>query len=215
MRASLRTLITMRPSSDHTLIATVNAHLRQLRSLALHNVDEATLRMASGSLRFLIVDGNLERAWRASGIGGPMTFRTWCIAAVEPNQPVAAFCGGGDVLPGIPFSACRGARLIEKTLDLRSLTNAARIQVGDVKISTAEVIAYVANALGGSHYDPSGRTARKPKSDLLRRLEAGEIEGPPLRVNGRSLLHHEILSIAQAITRSAQVARLSGWKPVA
>ena len=116
------------------------------------------------------------------------------------------------MLPNIPFSACRNATLEDKTLDLDSYCRSPRIQVGNVKISTVEIIQYVANALGGSHLDPSGNASKRPKADILRRLEAGEIEGPPLRVNNRSLLHHEILSLAQTVTRSPQVATLRAWK---
>ena len=199
---------------DSELIATVNAHLRQVESVAFHNADEPTMRAATGSLRFLLADGNLARAWRASGIGGPMIFRAWCIASTGPGE-VVAFCGGGDLLPGIPFSACRGATLKEKSLDLVAFCRETRIQVRHVKVSTVEIIQYVANALGGSHYDPSGKTAKRPKAETLRRVEAGEIEGPPLRVNDRSLLHHEILSIAQAVVHSPQVARLRRWPAIA
>ena len=81
----------------------------------------------------------------------------------------------------------------------------------DVKISTIEVVQYVANSLGGSHFDPSGKAARKPKAEVLRKLEAGEIEAPGIRVNNRSLLHHEILSISQAIVRSPQIEQLQAW----
>src|SRR5262249_18493102 len=136
---------------DIELIATVNAHLRQTE--ASYASDEATLRVMTGSLRFLLADGNLARAWRLSSIGGPMTFKTNCITSTRSGN-VVALCGGGDLLPGIPFSACRGASLEVKTLDLASFCRSTRIQIDDTKISTTELIQYVANARGGSHYDP-------------------------------------------------------------
>jgi len=202
----------MKPVGDQDiqLIDTVKAHLKQIEPVAIYRSDEATLRVATGSLRFLLADGYLARAWSAAGIGGPMTFQTWCITSVGPS-PVVAFCGGGDMLPGIPFSACRGASLGQKTLDLKSFCHSTRIQVEDIKISTVELIHYVANALGGSHFDPAGKAAKKPKAELLRKLESGEISAVPLRVNDRSLLHHEILSIAQTLARSKEVDALRAW----
>lgn len=193
--------------NDAAFVETVKAHLKQIDAAAAFNIDEATLRAISGSLRLLLADNALARAWKASGLRGPMTFSAWCID-ITGSGDVVAFCGGGDVLPGIPFSACRNAKLREKQLDLAALCRNTRIQVGEVKISTVDLVQYVANALGGSHYDLEGRAARKPKADLLKRLEGGEIEGPPLRVNGRSLLHHELLSIAQILIRSPEVTML-------
>lgn len=197
---------------DYELIATVNAHLKAVEAIANHDADEATLRAATGALRFLLADDHLSRAWRASGIGGPMTFRAWCIESISSGD-VLVFCGGGDLLPGIPMSICRGARLKEKTLNLRGLCNETRIQVGNVEISTVEFIKYFANARGGSHYDLVGKAAKKPKAEVLSRVSTGEFNGIGMRINERDLLHHEILSIAQAIVRSPEVVKLRRWQP--
>ncbi|MFY9629183.1 MAG: hypothetical protein WAK03_13675 [Methylocystis sp.] len=199
--------------TDIALVKTVNAHLKQLSVLSsAHNADEADIRVASSSLRFLLVEESLAWAWRASGLGGSMTFKTWCIISTEGND-VIAYCGGGDVLPGMPFSACRNAKLAELSLNLHDFCKRTRIQIGKEKISTVQLIQYVANTLGGAHFDPEGKSpkSRKPAFDLLRRLEAGEFGGLPLLVNDRNLLHHELFSVAQALVRSPDVARLKTW----
>jgi hypothetical protein len=196
------------------LVKTVNAHLKQLSVLSsAHNAEEADIRVASGSLRFLLVDDWLARAWRTSGFGGSMTFKTWCIASTEGND-VIAYCGGGDLLPGIPFSACRNAKLAEYSLNLHDFCERTRIKIGTVEISAVQLIKYVANTLGGSHFDPEGKSlkSKKPAFDLLRRLEAGEFVGLPFLVNDRNLLHHELFSVAQALIRSPDVARLKTWR---
>lgn len=164
-------------------------------------------------MRYLLVEDMLARAWKASGCGGPMTFRTWCITSTTVDD-VVAYCGGGELLPGIPFSACRNAALGERSVDLKTFRFRARIQVGAVKVSTIELIQYVANTLGGAHFDPEGKTprSRKPVFDLLRRLEAGEFGGLPFKVNDRNLLHHEILSITEMLLRSPEVSRLRHWR---
>jgi hypothetical protein len=199
--------------TEISLIKTVNAHLKQLSALSVFNVDEASLRVASSSLRFLLVEDWLGRAWKASGLGGPMTFKAWCITSTQ-GEDVIAYCGGGDILPGIPISACLNAKLAELALDLAAFCQRPRIQIGTVKVSTVQLIQYVSNTLGGTHFDPEGKSPRskKPVFDLLRRVEAGEVASFISQVNGRNLLHHEILSVAQVVIRSPEVARLMAWR---
>lgn len=199
---------------DVERIATVGAHLELIERAARHDATEASMRVVTGSLRLLLNDGNLAAAWQASGLKGPMTFRAWCIDTLDKGK-VVAFCGGGDIIPGIPTSACFGARLKEKSLGLGEFCRSTRIQVDDVKISTVEVIEYMANARGGAHFDPEGRAAKKAKGELLRRLDNGEIEAVPMRINDRNLLHHEVLSICQVVVRSPQSALLRTWRQAA
>jgi hypothetical protein len=201
-------------ATEIALIDSVIAHLANLARFAAFNVDEANLRVASTSLRYLLVEDMLARAWKASGFGGPMTFRAWCVASTQGEDAVA-YCGGGEVLPGIPSSICWNATLVERSLDLKAFQLSARIQVGAVKVSTIELIQYVANTLGGAHFDPEGRSprSRKPVFDLLRRLETEDFAGLTIKMNNRNLLHHEVLSVAQTLLCSSEVSRLRTWRP--
>jgi hypothetical protein len=193
---------------DVELVKTVQAHLRNLASLSVHNADEPTVRIATGALRALVSEEMLQRAWIASGLRGPMTFKTYFITSTTGDD-VVAYCGGGDILPNVPFSVCRGANLQERTLNLKDFCRQTRIQIGAETASTTDIIKYVANALGATHFDPHGKAARK--YDLLRRIEAGEVGKLFLQVNDRNLLYHEILSIAQSVIRSPQVKELLEW----
>lgn len=199
--------------TDIALIKLVKAHLKNLFALSVHDVDEANLAVASGSLRILLVEDCLGRAWKALGLGGPMTFKAWCITSTQGDD-VIAYCGGGDLLPGVPFSACHNAKLAELPLDLAAFRQKPRIQIGTVKVSTVQLIQYVANTLGGSHFDPEGKSlkSKKPVFDILRRVEAGEFPSFISQVNNRNLLHHEVLSVAQIVIRSPEVARVSAWR---
>jgi hypothetical protein len=199
---------------DRTMIETVNSHLEQLASLSRFDSGQAKVRVASASLRFLLVEGMLGRAWKASGLGGPMTFRAWCVDKLQGDGAVA-FCGGGGVLPGVPFSVCFNATLVERSLDLAALCGKTRIQAGTAKVSTIELIQYVANTLGGSRYDPRGKSpkSRKPSFDLLRRLHEGALGGLSLRIGDRDLVHHELLSVAGVLVASPEVGCLMAWRP--
>jgi hypothetical protein len=137
-----------------------------------------------------------------------VTFRTYAITSTCGDD-VIAYCGGGDILPGVPFSVGRNATLEERILNLKNFYRQTRIQIGTETASTNDIIKYVANALGAAHFDPSGKAAHK--YDLLQRIESGEVGQLPLLVNDRNPLYHEILSIAQAVVRSPQVAELLGW----
>ena len=198
-------------TTDAELIATVNAHLKLVDASCFYKSDEATLRVVTASLRNLLADNSLANAWKASGIGGPMIFDVWSIASTGPGK-VVAFCGGGDILPNTPFSACRNAKLERKSIDLKTFCSSARIQVDNVRISTVELVRFVANVLGGVHFDLDGKSAKKAKAKILSKILSGEIQGVPVKPNDRNLLHHEILSIAQAVVRSPQVVQLRQWR---
>jgi hypothetical protein len=101
-----------------------------------------------------------------------VTFKTYFIAG-SAGDDVVAYCGGGDILPNIPFSVCRNAELQERVLNLKDFCLQTRILIGREAASTTDIIKYVANALGATHFDPIGKTARK--YDLLRRIEAARL----------------------------------------
>jgi hypothetical protein len=193
---------------DVDLIKTVQAHLKNLASLSVHEADEPTMRIATATLRALLSEGMLQRAWLASGLRGPVTFRTYFIT--NAGNDAVAYCGGGDIIPSISFSVCRNAELEERVLNLKDFCRQTRILVGKEKASTTDIIKYVANALGATHFDPIGNAARK--YDLLRRIEAGEVGQLFLsKINDLNPLYHEVFSIAQAVIRSPQIKELLGW----
>jgi hypothetical protein len=91
------------------LIETVQAHLANLAGLSVYDASEGTLRVLTGALRALLVEEMLQRAWNVSGLRGPITFNTYCINCSTGGDDVIAYCGGGDIIPNIPFSVGRNA----------------------------------------------------------------------------------------------------------
>lgn len=154
----------------------------------------------------------IAKAWRVTGNRGPITIRAPQIVPIGDEDKVVAYAGGGDMIPDVIFAAGRAAysKMIDYTL--KSYMDSGRIQVGRIKIGAADLISFVANQRGGAHFGTRQRKDRQERIfEILRKLESGEIEGPPLRINERHLLYHEIVSIAQAILRSPEVARLREW----
>lgn len=192
------------------LIKTAQAHLRALGRMDSPWVDEHSLRVASAPLRFLLVEGNLVRAWRASGIGGPIQMMAYCFAS-PPGLEAIGFCGGGDVLPGVPMSMGWGdIRLKLKNLNIHAFLNEPCVCAKGLRITRRELVQYIANTKGGTHYDAQGLSPRSQnaKFSLLRELEEKGLAGLGIKTNDRNLVHHELLSITQSLLRSAEVQRL-------
>jgi hypothetical protein len=192
------------------LLKTAKAHLAALQQASSPWEDEHSLRVASASLRFLVVDGNLQRAWKASGIGGPIEVEASCFT-VPPGNDVVAFCGGADILPGVPVSLSWGrVELVTKTLNLDSFLQSPCSYLKGTRISRHDLIKYVANTKGGVHYDPAGQSKKSQdaKFNLLRDMEQTGIAGLGIAFNGRNLVHHELASAIKSILGSRQIQRL-------
>ena len=167
--------VSKKPTPDDIdLIKTAQAHLRSLWSINFPKADEYSIRAASASLRFLLVDGHLARAWRALGIGEPIQIEGYCFSS-NPGPDAVGFCGGADILPGIPFSTGWGEdiRLEIRTLNITAYLNGFCISVKGVRIARLELVRYIANTKGGAHYDPEGNSSKSRRGafPLLRELE--------------------------------------------
>lgn len=200
-------------SEDTGIIPVVQAHLRAIARWSVAKTSEHELRVASGSLRLLLCQEGVQRAWKATGLGGPVMVSAMCIDTYRPDAVV--FCGGGDVLPGMTFSTAHNATLKQKTLNLTDYINRPCAILGGVKISTWELVMFVANNLGGSHYDPQGKSSKvKAAYEALRRFETGNTPGLFISaVNGVNQTHHELLSISQTILASREIQNLITWTP--
>jgi hypothetical protein len=190
---------------DRRLLSTTVAHLDILAGIGRHDASEAAVRASSGSLRALLVERMLSQAWNAAKLGGPITIPTWRFTT-RPGPGVVGYCGGAEILPGVPVSIGFNATLEQATLNLHDFCKQSRIIAGLTTISTVELVQYVSNTMGGAHWDPGSR--RKSVSEELRRLDSGEDSPIPMLVNGRNLLHHEVLSLVQAVLGSPEIARL-------
>jgi hypothetical protein len=177
-----------------------------------------TLRRGSVTLRLLLVEGLLGRAWRAVGLP-----RQPAIPAVDLEQhlsgvthPIVAALAGGGSVDGVD-AACavmvKGDSLGRNGPDigptvrdfaLSDYVESTAVVAADVRIRRREVIKYFANIKGGAHLALSSRT-RQREEELIRRV--GRVEGSiqVIRFEG---LYFELLSIGQAVAHAPDMQKL-------
>jgi hypothetical protein len=217
-------------SMDDPLVENVAADLSYLRSGWGASVDDDTLRRDTAVLRRLLVEGDLQRAWKAAGFEkepvvecrslDPVAFR------IPPTDVVFASAGGGiyggawfggaNVFTGISkegVDALRtGAGREQIMLGLRKFTESPCILIGAQSISRRTVIKYVANKAGGVHFDPSRK--QTPEELQFSMLDSASKN---LGMLDKNAVNFELLSTGQALGRAkdveAFITRIKGSCP--
>ena len=142
------------------------------------NIEDDALRRGSTVLRRLLVDGDLQRAWRVAGF--ERTPRITCstlrpILRSEPLDKIAFAAAGGAKYQGAEL---RGALMVNyaklpdqvksdyesgvpsEQVPLKDFIESACIVVKGQIVARCVLIKYVANKLGGAHHDHRAATAR-------------------------------------------------------
>jgi hypothetical protein len=134
--------------------------------------------------------------WKASRIGGPIEVEAFCFE-VPPDNDAIAFCGGADILPGIPVSLSWGqVKLATKRLNIDAFLRQPCAWLRGTRISRHDLIKYVANTKGRTYYDPTRKSEpQNEKFNLLLGVEHHGFAGIGIAFNGLNLVHHEIASI--------------------
>lgn len=177
---------------------------------------EATLRRATSILRRLLVDGLLQRAWKDSGHTGQPTipgidFEAALAKHKILDQLIVAFAGGahrGEFQEANSFvwngnyddhySTSPEPPLIRE-YPLRVFLEAPCIHTGPRPISRHTVIKYVANKLGGVHFDQKrGKDQEEISFAILDRLT----RDPRFLVMDTPVVYNEILAIGQSLNSS-------------
>ena len=181
----------------------VRAHLSALARQFHAPCNEENTILLSGSLRFLLADGqnNLLAAWKDAGVQGPFLVPSYKIEWVDPLDGLA-FCGGGG--PGfVDLSVGHKSRTAAAQMDLNSFTNSVRIQSRDKAVKVHELVKYFANKMGGVHLDNTrGGKALDQKFRLLDELLIGMHNVPKMLINDRHPVFHEVFAIAGALLKS-------------
>ena len=207
---------------DRHLIDIVHSDLQFLRDEWDNQVDDHSLRRSSPILRRFLVENELHRAWKLAGFTGQALVRASTLGPILQTIPahrITFASAGGASYNGAQL---RGALLLNfvmteaqvkrvaggpppdreyRLLDFSSDT--CVIALGK-HFSRRQVVKYVANKLGGAHYD----TRRGHRTDDAAFLPLDKVEAEVMLLD-KPAIYFELLSIGQAVGTSADLYALS------
>jgi hypothetical protein len=215
---------------DIDLARIVSEDLDFLASEWNQDVDDASLRRSSAVLRSLLVEGLLGKAAHEAGRNIRILAPAICQVTTEAELRECKFYQAGGALykgmmvqsTSIVASAKSHAEIkasYERTKDvigknyplkLGAYLRQTSLVVDGVLISREEVIKYVANKLGGVHYDKS-RADQSPQKQVSLEQKYALLDGVRngIAVADKSAVYYELLSIGQRVVNSRDVQRLS------
>ena len=207
------------------LVETVASDLIFVMEKWDNEIDDQSLRRSSPILRRLLVDGELQRAWKHAGfIKEPLITASTLdliLRTVELPKIRMASCGGAsykgteirgateiaEVLPVEVMEQLRQRGLPEVQLGLRAFSEATCLVLNGRAISRRDLIKFVANRLGGVH--SSSKVERK-NEDTYRLLDSAR---NTYTIAEKPAVFFELLAAGQALARSEDlrtfVSRLS------
>lgn len=191
--------------------------LALLRDTWNDDISTARLRADSGILRKLLVDGVLGRAWRASGrVREPRILAPdlkGYLGEFERRKIVLAQAGGatyrgmtlnlnmiveGEVSPGGHYADGEDPR---RPMPLTRFVDGPTLVAGGVTIKRRELIQYVANKIGGLHYDES----RKGTDTAFKALDSLPQQIVWNAAGGFDLRYYEMLAVGQLVVTSPDI----------
>lgn len=183
------------------------------------DIDDASLRRGSTVLRRLLVENELQRAWRAVGLDGQPMITTPAFSStlesIALEKLVFATAGGarykGAQLSGIYLELTNEIHeaKIEKLreggppLEAMSLTqfvDGTCVVVSGQVVSRRLLIKYISNKLGGAHYDPK-RSLDEPVFSLL------DSARERIQILDKPAVYFELLSIGQALAITPDIGK--------
>jgi hypothetical protein len=204
--------------SEDELLAAVTSDVVFLQEEWDSTVDEQSLRRSSNVLRNLLVEDLLGRAWRAAGFKGEPAIEAIDLenhlAGLETNKIAFASAGGGTsegalvagallyegVMPESVIKARAEREPQTRKFKLSQFLSSPAVVYEGERICRRDVVKYVANKLGGAHFD----TRRKTDEHTYRLLDAAM---KAAQIGERRLVYFELLSIGQALANAEDTRR--------
>ena len=207
---------------NNNLLKVVAEDLDRLRSEWDQTNDEVSARLLSPVLRRLLVDGDLQKVWRAAGFTKSPGIKTYTLASgiLADYGKTVVFASAGGALyddirsvgfvvkksdPGVADTDVNVGRIPPKTetLPLNHFLESPCMAIQGNSVLRQVLIKYVANKLGGAHYDSTrGESDEQKLYGLLDHAHS------TYAINGTSVIYYELLSIGQAVTHSEDIVRL-------
>jgi hypothetical protein len=207
----------------NSLLQVVREHLDYIADDWHEDVTDAVIRRGSVALRALIVEGALQRAWKQAGYDREPQVTTTVIPArvFSRSDHVIVANAGGATIRGIrtagtaifdyamtdaEISAIRQGQAApeEETMGIVRFRDTTCLLTRGVEVSRHHVIKYVANKLGGAHFDDNRAATEEGR---IHRALDGVLE-LPVEYMSKDIINFELLSIGQTLARSNDVMRL-------
>ncbi|MEV4320595.1 hypothetical protein AB0J37_00020 [Microbispora rosea] len=199
---------------DPNLVASVREDLTYLAQGCKQPVTEASVKRASAVLRRLVLDQNatLQAGRKMLGLQGQPRIQAFDLEAELASRYRGvdfAFAGGAQVggalmaLTIMRYMPLPPPRFKIREYLLSQYMQATAMVVMGKPVSRSHLVRYVANKLGGVHYDPHRTNSKEDR--LFKLLDAHRER---LHVAGVDIVHYEVLAIGQHLLRSPQVAEL-------
>ena len=204
------------------LIRTVVEDLDYLRTDWCADISDAQLRRGSTTLRRLIAEGELQRAWKAAGLAREPEIPAFVIPEIftvfDPARLLCATAGGaihkgiqaaGMVMvdysaPQAQLEQHRALGLPQATLGLRAFSEGECVKVRSGSLNRRQLVKYVANRLGGAHFD--GKRGKAHEEQLFAELDESSSR---MRIVDKPVTYFELLSIGQALALAPDLRRLA------
>lgn len=214
---------------DFKLLETVYEDLTHLSTEWNQDIDDASLRIASPILRRLLIDGMLGSVARMLKKQIQIMAPLICARQKFENISEIAFyqCGGAKYKGTIIQSAYilnrtlspqertelyeLGKDVIDKSCPVKLSIFLKQISfvITGIAVNREEVIKYVANKLGGAHYDSkrkiSGDTS---KITLEHKYALMDKVRDEIMIADKNAVYYELLSIGQRVMNSRDVQKL-------
>jgi len=203
---------------DKNFIEIILQDIQYLKKEWGENVDDATLRRGSTILRRLLVNNDLQKAWKLLGFEKSPLIESVSLQKVIKNIPIQkvelASAGGGKykglIMAGalavesvyFPRSQERQSHPPTETLGLHSFLKSNCLIVKGQVINRRQLINYVANKLGGAHFD-SGREGLE-EGNFFSLLD----KAMQFKFVDKDPVYFELLSIGQVFVASKDIDTL-------
>ncbi len=208
--------------SSLELARVVHSDLKYLRDEWGDSVSDDTLRRSSTVLRRLLVDGDLQRAWKTVGLPcepqiTAAHLKTTVLFISQQNILFAS--AGGATYHGVELRGALATNFAmnekeirrigdqgvpERTVGLRQYIADPCIIILGADVSRRVLIKYIANKLGGAHHD--SRRLPTKEEDLYSRLDAASQH---ILLMDKPAAYFELLSIGQALSASSDLRSFS------
>ncbi len=189
------------------------------------SIDDASLRRASPILRRFIYEGDLDHAWQSVGFSENLSFEATNLDFFLEGHLLGEIkfaTAGGALYQGMQVWGAfhiEGRSLSEEEIkadynrtkngpftanfDTEKFKQSSCVVIEGQKVSRVSVIKYVANKLGGTHFDTSRKGRKDDQIFALLDKAYGNVQ-----IAGKNYIYYELLSIGQSIVNSSKTQRL-------